>query len=144
MTKRPDYLKRYSDRYRLVRREDGIWHILTRYPDHKLGMTYDVYDYDEDRLAACLPPGAARGLLKRLPEVFTVHQGASDAVVLLFEESKLHELSDVLRLRRKKQVSEAERQRLAEMSQAYSPIRSRAISKGERTDPEPAISVRRG
>ena len=64
--------------------------------------------------------------------------------VLLFEEGTPNRLADVLKLRRKKQVSEAERQRLAEMSQAYSPIRSRAISKSERTDPEPAISVRRG
>ena len=119
MTKKPDYLKRYADRYRLTRREDGIWYILTRYPDRG-GMTYDVYDYTDTHLAACLPPQAGRNLLKQYPDVFTVHQDAADALVLLFEEERLHELADVLRLRRKKRVSRAERQRLAALSREHS------------------------
>ena len=104
MTKKPDYLKRYADRYRLTRREVGIHYILTRYPDRG-GMTFDVYDYSDDLLAACLPPRTACRLLQEHPGVFTVHQDASDGTVLLFEETRLHELADVLNLRRRRKLS---------------------------------------
>jgi hypothetical protein len=119
MQKRPDYLKRYADRYRLVRREDGVWYILTLRPDAE-GMTYDVYGHSDEMLAACLPPRAANHLLKRYPGTFTAHQDADDAMVLLFKESLLDELADGLKLRRKKQISEDERQRLAELSGEHS------------------------
>ena len=148
MTKIPDYLRRYADRYRLTRREDGIRYILTRFPDRN-GVTYDVYDYSDTHLAACLPPQAGRHLLKQFPGVFTVHQDAGDGIVLLFEEGRLHELAEALRLRRKKQISKAERQRLAALSHEHSAkgLRrlselKRALSEDEQTAPEPAISAK--
>ena len=141
MTKRPNHLKRYADRYRVTRREDGVWYILTRYPDHKLGMTYDVYDYDDTRLAACLPPGAARSLLKRFPEAFTEHQKGLDGTVLLFEENKLHDLADVLKLRRRRRLSEEHK---AKLMASNVHTRFGHGSEREKMDPEPEISVRGG
>ena len=140
MTKRSDYLKRYADRYRLTRREDGIWYILTGHADRG-GMSFDVYDFSDTHLAACLPPGAARSLLKRFPQVFTVHQDASDGVVLLFPEEMLHELADVLKLRRRRRLSEEHK---AKLMASNVHTRFRHGSEREKTDAEPAISVRGG
>lgn len=109
MRKRPDYLKLYADRYRLTRREDGIWHILTRHSDFQ-GTTYDVYDHSDELLAACLPPRAAKHLLNQRPGTFTVHQDADDGMVLLFEEARLDELADALRARRRKRLTIEQRQ----------------------------------
>ena len=94
-----------------MKREDGISYLLTRYPDRD-GMSYDVYDHSDTHLAACLPPQAGRKLLRAHPETFTLHQDAEDAVVLLFEEARLDALAGLLNLRRKRRISETERQRL--------------------------------
>jgi len=113
MNKKDDYLKtEYGEMYRTVKTEDGIHYILTNHKD-KDGMTYDIYDYNDDLLAACLPPQAARKIMQNHPEIFTVHQDASDGTVLLFDETLLHELADSLRIRRKRRISEEERERLA-------------------------------
>jgi len=120
MMKSKDYLLRqYGNRYRAAKDEDGIWNLETRHkPRH--GTTYEVYDYSDDLLAACLPPQAARHVLKQHPGVFRVHQDADDGMVLVLEEKRLDELADALKLRRRKQVSEGERQRLAELSRQHS------------------------
>jgi len=110
-TKSDDHLTRYRDRYRTVKRKDGISCLLTRYPDRD-GMSYDVYDHSDMHLAACLPPQAGRRLVRAHPGTFALHQDAEDAVVLLFPEDRLHDLADMLNLRRKRRISEAERQRL--------------------------------
>ena len=65
--------------------------------------------------------------------MFKVHQDADDATVLLFEESKLDELADALKLRRKRRVSEAELRRLAKMSAEHSPFRSKSINESKHT-----------
>ena len=110
-TKSDDHLTRYRDTYRTVKREDGISCLLTRYRDRD-GMSYDVYDHNDTHLAACLPPQAGRKLLRAHPGTFALHQDAEDAVVLLFEETRLDDLADLLNLRRKRRISETERQRL--------------------------------
>ena len=138
MTKRPDYLKRYSDRYRLIRREDGIHYILTRHPDRG-GMTYDVYDYSDTHLAACLPPRAGSNLLKQYPDTFTVHQDAADALVLLFEEERLHDLADVLRLKRRRRLSEQQKRQQVERLRQF---QFTPASQGEQAAPEPTISAK--
>ncbi len=106
MTIKPyDYLRRYGDRYRLVKLEDGIWYIEITHRARE-GMTYDVYDYSDELLAACLPQRTARGLLGRYPEAFTIHQDADDAIVLLFCEKLLHEMADALKLRRRRKLTD--------------------------------------
>jgi len=113
MNKAFDYLEQeYGNLYRTIRREDAIHYILTNHKD-KDGLTFDVYDYSDELLAACLPPQAARKIMQKHPGTFTVHQDASDGMVLLFDESLLHELADSLRIRRKRRISEEERKRLA-------------------------------
>ncbi len=96
-----------------------FWNIWTTHRDRG-GLAYDVYLYSNTRLAACVPPRTGASLLKRFPDAFTLHQDAEDAKVLLFEEERLHGLADVLRLRRKRKVSEQERHRLAEMGRQHS------------------------
>ena len=65
MLKPTDRLRKYRDLYRLTRREDGIWYLLTRYPDDGHGMTFDVYEFSDTHQAACLPPQTGASLLKR-------------------------------------------------------------------------------
>ena len=122
MEKTDDYLKRYRDRYRVKKAEDGVWNILTHHKP-RYGMTYDVYVYSDTHLAVLLPPKTVNRLLRENPDVFTLHQDAEDAedaVVLLFPEDRLHDLADVLKLRRRRRISEAERRRLAELSRKHS------------------------
>ena len=118
MLKPADHLRKHRDRYRLTKREDGIWYLLTGHRN-RYGMTYDVYDHSDTHLAACLPPRIANRLLREHPDVFTLHQDAEDAKVLLFLEDRLHEMADVLRLRYKRRMSEAERQRVSEMGKKH-------------------------
>ena len=103
-TKSDDHLTRYRDRYRAAKREDGISYLLTRYPDRD-GMSFDVHDHSDTHLAACLPSKAGRRLLREYPDIFTLHQDAEDGVVMLFEEGRLHDLADALRLRRRRRLS---------------------------------------
>ena len=122
MTKADNYLKQtYGKRYRVRKGEDGIWNLTTRHRP-KDGTEFEVYDHSDTHLAACLPPQAARGLLRRFPDAFTLVQDASDAGVVAFEESRLDELADALKLRRRKQVSEKERERLRQMGRKHSPF----------------------
>ena len=133
MNKPDDYLRReYGDRYLARKGEEGIWNLQTRHKPRD-GTLFEVYDYSDTQLAACLPSQAARHLLGRYPGVFKVHQDADDATVLLFEESKLDELADALKLRRKRRVSEAELRRLAKMSAEHSPFRSKSINESKHT-----------
>ena len=109
MRRREDYLRRqYGDRYRTVKRDDGIHYLETLYRARD-GMTYDVYDYSDTHLAACLPPRAGRQLLRRYPGVFRVHQDADDGMVLVFQENRLDELAEALKLKRRKKLSQEQR-----------------------------------
>ena len=118
MNKPTNHLRRYADRYRLVRLEDGVWYLRTRHCPRD-GMTYEVYDYDDTHLAACLPPRAACNLLRRYPGVLTVRQDADDAMVLLFDEDRLHELADSLKLKRRRQPKGEQLRRLQAWGRAH-------------------------
>ena len=129
MTKSADHLKRYADKYKVTKAADGIWQIQTTHAP-KNGLAFDVYDYSDTLLAVLLPPVAAKYLLKRRPGVFTIHQDAGDGVVLLFAEELLHELADDLKLRKKRKLSEENRQKLAASNARY---RFRPVSEREKT-----------
>ena len=122
MTKPDDYLKRYAKQFKVSRAEDRDWQIGTNHRARD-GMTYDVYPFTDTHLEAMSPPLAAKHLLKVRPGVFTIHQDAADDKVLLFEEDMLEELADDLKLKKRRKLPEAERERLAEMSRKYSPYR---------------------
>ena len=71
--------------------------------------------------------------------------------MLLFAEEKLEELADVLKLRRKRRVSEKERERLAELSRKHSQkgltaaAEARAaLSEREQLEPERTIAAQQG
>ncbi len=55
----------------------------------------------------------------------TVHQGGDDGLTVLFPVEKVAAVAKIMRPRRRRQVSEAERERLAEMSEEFSPDYSR-------------------
>ena len=61
-------------------------------------------------------------LLRRYPDAFRISQDADDGVVLLFERTRLVELADVLRLKRKRRVSASERSRLMGLTMRFSPF----------------------
>jgi hypothetical protein len=128
LAKPDNYLKRYADKYRVPKGEDGIWQIQTTHAP-KNGLAFEVYDLSGTHLAVLPKPLSARNLLRKCLGVFTVHQDAGDGTVLLFEEDLLHDLAKDLKLRRKRQVSDAERKRLAEMSRFHSPYRKAVESK---------------
>ena len=94
MTKKPTHLMQNSTRYRTSTYPDRVCYIQTLREGEE-GMTYDVYDFSDTRLAACLPPRSAKSLLKRFPRVFKVHQNGEDAMVLLFPEDRLKSLADL-------------------------------------------------
>ena len=108
-----DYLKRYADLYRVTRAADGVWCIATNHHNRDR-LPFDVCVHSDGLLAACLPPKSARNLMRGFNDRFTVHQDAEDAMVLLFEESLLHELADVLKLRCRRKLSESHRKTLVE------------------------------
>jgi hypothetical protein len=128
LQKSDDYLIRYAHRFRVEKSEDGILQIRTTHRSRD-GMTFDIYSHSETHLAAMLPPQTGRNLIRRHPDTFIVQQDAVDAIVLLFPEDMLDNLAADLRLRRKRQTSEEERQRLAEMSRRFSPLRKNVESK---------------
>ena len=136
---RNDYLRRYEDRYRVSRGEDGVTYIQTRYQARD-GMTFDVYAFSGTHLAACLPPLAGASLLNRMPDVFALHQDAEDAKVLLFPEERLDEVAGALKLRRRREgrtLSGKEREKLTEAGQRF---RFHTGHKSERSAAEPTIS----
>jgi hypothetical protein len=113
-----DYLKCYADLYRVTKSADGVWCIATSH-HARGGLTYDICVHSDGVLAACLPPKSAGSLMRKYGETFTIHQDAEDATVLLFEETRLHEMADVLRLRRRRKLSESHRKTLVESSTQF-------------------------
>lgn len=139
MTKPDDYLKRYRDRYWVAKGEDGCWNIqMKRKP--REGTVFEVYVHSDTHLAACLPPQTARSLLKRFPEAFTLVQDTADAGVLAFEEERLEELADVLKVRRRRRVSDEERERLRQMGRKHSPFLRECFPESDKLAPESTIS----
>ena len=90
-----------------------MWNLLTNFPG-RYGLVYDVYLYSDTHLAALLPPKTATRLLREYPGAFVLRQDAEDGKVLLFEEERLHDLADVLKLRKRRRLSEEQRQLSAE------------------------------
>jgi len=114
---RPDnHLQCYADAYRLFKNADGVVEIDTRFKSRD-GLRVSVYPFSDSHLAVLLPPGAGRNLMRRCPDVFNIHQRGLDGMVLVFMEDRLHDLAGVLRLRRRRRLSEAGRQRLVEVGQ---------------------------
>ena len=140
MTKPDDYLKRqYGDLYRAVVGEDRIWNLATRHkPRHR--TLFEVFDYSDEELAVCLPPRTARRLLREHPGTFTVSQDADDGMILRFDEVKLHELADVLKLRRKRSAKPLTPERRAKLVEAGRRFRFATGRQSKQTAPDRAIS----
>ncbi len=65
-------------------------------------------------------------------DLTTVHQGGDDGLKVLFPVEKFAAVAKIMRRRRRRQVSEAERERLAEMSEKFSPLRISGARQNER------------
>lgn len=118
MEKPTDYLKRYSDQYRVVKCEDGTWEIRTHHKDRD-GIAFTVYLYSDTHLAVMLPVRTGLRLSREMPEVFRIHQHAEDGVSLVFEEEKLADVADALKLWRRIRISEELRERKREFGRKY-------------------------
>lgn len=78
-----------------------------------------VFPWDERRLAASTnASGATATKLKALPFV-EVWQDGADGATVLFPVEKLDEVADLLKLRRRRRISERERERLAELGRRF-------------------------
>ena len=84
----------YRTQFKVEVYEDGVAYIQTRIKPRD-GTTFDVYQYSNTHLAACLPVRLACKLLDTHSTAFRVHQSAEDCTVLLFAESRLEEVADV-------------------------------------------------
>ena len=83
----------------------------------------EICPWGDDTLAVCSKTaGSVAKRLKALPFV-TVAQDGADGVNVVFSLEHFEEVAAIMKPRRRRQVSEAERQRLAEMSARYSPFR---------------------
>lgn len=110
-----------TDLFRSARNEDRTLCLGTRYRG-KDGLDFGVQVHSQEDLSICLPRKAAMSLLRRYPDAFRISQDADDGVVLLFERTRLVELADVLRLKRKRRVSASERSRLMGLTMRFSPF----------------------
>ena len=108
----------YRTQFKVEVYEDGVAYIQTRIKPRD-GTTFDVYQYSNTHLAACLPVRLACKLLDTHSTAFRVHQSAEDCTVLLFAESRLEEVADVLRLKRRRKLSPEQRAKLAAASAGF-------------------------
>ena len=83
------------------------------------GQRGHVFPWDDRRLAASTnTSGATATKLKALPLV-EVWQDGADGATVLFPADKLDEVADLLKLRRRRYISEQERERLAGLGRRY-------------------------
>lgn len=92
------------------------------------GQLGHVFPWSETRLAAATHRrGPVARRLMAIPGV-RVEQDAADGVNVSFLPDLFGQVADLLRLKRRRQVSEAERARLAELSRLHSPFRKSPFS----------------
>jgi hypothetical protein len=103
------------------------------------GARGHVFPWDEKRLAASTnTSGAMARRLKALPYV-QVHQDGSDGVSVIFPADRLNEVAELLRLRRRRVISQEERQRLAALSKEHSPFRRRSPISESDSEARPCV-----
>ena len=103
MKKPIDYLKLYGDRFYLTRLEDRTVEIRTKFKVADTRRDWcSVYLFSDTHLGVILPRRVGYRLQREMPDTFKVHQDADDGVAMLFEESRLQDLTDTLKLRRRR------------------------------------------
>ena len=125
--------RRFGDRYRVDYEEayfaertrrtlEDPWQMLV------LCRNGHICPWGGSLLAACTRGrGAVAGRLRSLPFAAVVQDG-DDGVNVLFDVKHFDDVAAIMRPRRRRHVSEAERQRLAELSRRYGRFRREAIS----------------
>ena len=88
----------------------------------------DICAWGGDNLAACTrTAGPIAKRLKALPFA-TVAQDGSDGANVVFPVNHFEEVAAIMKPRRRRVVSDQERERLAALSRQYSPLRRKPIS----------------
>ena len=105
MTKPIDYLRTYASKFFVTRLEDRTVEIRTKFsiPDTRRDWC-SVYLFSDTHLGVILPRRVGHRLAREMPDIFTIHQDAEDGVALLFQEDRLDDLVDVLKLRRRRRA----------------------------------------
>ena len=103
----PKYLKwRYGEKFQVVKGQDGIWVLPTRFKPSPEGLDYDIHVHgDGGLLGILLPRGRALYLLRTHPGDFTMRQDACDGIALTFGEENLGRFVKVLRLKKRRKLS---------------------------------------
>ncbi|MFH1839631.1 MAG: hypothetical protein ABH849_00605 [Nanoarchaeota archaeon] len=111
-----EYMKKFSDKYSLVKQEDGIWEILCY-------SRNTICSYDVDRkllLFASFSSKTARGqnvLLKKLKEsglYWQINQLGSGELTLIFREQDLGKFEPIFKIIKRRKISKKQRQILRE------------------------------
>lgn len=109
-------VEKYRSKYRVEHDEDGT-HIILCKGRQANGTRPHVYRWGDGELGF-VGVGQAKksALLKKHPGTFTVWLDCEDEFILRFPEERLPGVAKALECRRKRRVSQRERQRLREIS----------------------------
>lgn len=111
-----NYLKKYNDNYKVQPDEINIWQIQCTYG------TIQLYNLSKKELCFVGEYKSARGInfLKRtIPSFCTITQEGVCDIVIKFPESKIHELVDIFKIRKKRKLSDEHKAKLLLASEQY-------------------------
>lgn len=113
-----EFKRKYCYRYKIGKdiSEDGQilgFHIKTTFSDSAFGAERSVWRYDKNKLVALVPSQAARHIKSKFSFVKQLLD-SDDGVLLVFDESSLAELADVLHLRKRRIMSQEQRKKAAD------------------------------
>ncbi len=134
--------QRFGDRYRITY-EESFWAERPEFrQDEEPWLQIipcrngHIYPWGGTKLAACTTTsGPVANRLRTLPSVEVAQDGA-DGVNVVFNVAHFEVVAEIMRPRRRRWVSETERQRLAELSRRYSPFRKKPFSQDAGTAPD--------
>jgi hypothetical protein len=110
----------YADRGENARAEDPWYMILLCQNGH-------ISPWDDKRLAACTSrPGSVAKRLKALPFAETVQDG-DDGANVAFPVEHFAEVAEIMRPRKRKRLSEEQRQQATERPRKYQPAKGQRV-----------------
>lgn len=117
--------ERYGRQYRIVNEESfaAQYGPRTRTEDPHFqiipGRLGHVYAWDSERLAASSNSAGTTAKKLKALSYGQIWQDGTDGVTVLFPADRLDEVADLLKLRRRRRISDQERARLAELSRQH-------------------------
>lgn len=111
-----NYLKKYSDKYKVRPNEINIWQVQCVYG------TVQLFSLLKKEFCFVGEFKSAKGVnlsVKKLPSFCTITQIGDCDIVIKFPESKIHDVVDLFHIRRKRQISPEHLAKLLESNRQY-------------------------